>query len=115
MLYIIGIGINEFESLSLGSLEILKNSDIIYVERFTGFISDEFMQNLSNLLRNSRDSKSRNDIEIKFIKRWFIEDGREILENAQKSQVCILVYGDPLVATTYNELLVRAKKTIRRI
>ena len=28
MLYIIGIGINEFESLPLGSMEILRNSDI---------------------------------------------------------------------------------------
>ena len=46
MLYIIGIGINEFESLPLGSMEILRNSDIVYVERFTGFISDEFVQNL---------------------------------------------------------------------
>ena len=87
MLYLIGIGINEFESLSLGSLEILKKSDIVYVERFTGFISDEFMKNLSGLLRNPRDSKSRDDIEIKFIKRWFIEDGREVLKNAQKFHV----------------------------
>jgi len=91
-------------------MEILKNSDIVYVERFTGFISDEFVNNLSDILRNTSGSRSTNDIEIKFIKRWFIEDGRKILENAQNSNVCILVYGDPLVATTYNELLVRAKK-----
>ncbi|MDN5845714.1 MAG: diphthine synthase [Candidatus Nitrosocosmicus sp.] len=110
MLYIIGIGINEFKSLPLGSMEILRSSDIVYVERFTGFISDEFVRNLSDTLQMKNASKSRIDIDIKFIKRWFIEDGREILENAQKSLVCILVYGDPLVATTYNELLVRARK-----
>jgi diphthine synthase len=110
MLYIIGIGINEFESLPLGAMDILKNSDIVYVERFTGFISDEFVQGLSNKLHDMGPSKSKTDIDIKFIKRWFVEDGREILENAQKSHVCVLVYGDPLVATTYNDLLVRAKK-----
>ena len=110
MLYIIGIGINEFESLSIGSMEILRNSDNVYIERFTGFISDEFVQNLSDTLQNTSGSKSRKNVDIKFIKRWFIEDGGEILEKAQKSHVCILVYGDPLVATTYNELLVRAKK-----
>ncbi len=60
MLYIIGIGINEFESLPLGSMEILRNSDIVYVERFTGFISDEFVQNLSDTLQNTSASKSRN-------------------------------------------------------
>ncbi len=115
MLYIIGIGINEFESLSLGSMEILKNSDIVYIERFTGFISDDFMKNLSDILQNPHDSKTRNDIEIKFIKRWFIEDGREILENAQKSQVCILVYGDPLSSNYLQRTTCEGKKTIRRI
>lgn len=109
MLYIIGIGINEIESLSLGSIDILKKSDIVYVERFTGFISSEFVVTLSNLLENSNTS-SHSKPEIKFIKRWFIEDGRKILENSTILNVSILVYGDPLVATTYNELLVRAKK-----
>ena len=79
MLYIIGIGINEFESLPLGSMEILRNSDIVYVERFTGFISDEFVRNLSDILQNTSASKSRIDIDIKFIKRWFIEDGERSL------------------------------------
>ena len=110
MLYIIGIGINEFESLSLGSIEILRRSDIIYIERFTGFISDGFVESLAIKLQSSSESKTRIDDKIKLIKRWFIEDGRVILENAKKSVVCVLVYGDPLIATTYNELLVRAKK-----
>ena len=114
MLYIIGIGINEFESLPLGSMEILRNSDIVYVERFTGFISDEFVRNLSDVLQKTSVSKSEINVEIKFIKRWFIEDGREILENAQKSHVCVLVYGDPLVATTYNESTGEGKKSINR-
>jgi diphthine synthase len=91
-------------------MEILRSSDIIYVERFTGFISDEFVDSLSYKLQNSSESKSRIEFKIKFIKRWFIEDGREILEHARKSNVCVLVYGDPLIATTYNELLVRARK-----
>ena len=55
MLYIIGIGINEFESLAIGSMEILRNSDIVYVERFTGFISDEFVQNLSDTYKIQAD------------------------------------------------------------
>ena len=77
MLFVIGIGINEFESLPLGSIEILRSSDIVYVERFTGFISDEFVQKLSDTLQKKSAPESGIDIEIKFIKRWFIEDGRE--------------------------------------
>jgi diphthine synthase len=91
-------------------MEILRNSDIVYVERFTGFVSDEFVEELSSKLQNTSVSRSTNNFKIKFIKRWFIEDGKEILENARNSNVCILIYGDPLIATTYTELLVRAKK-----
>ena len=111
MLYIIGIGISEFESLTIKSLEIIKKCDIVYLERFTGFISDEFLKKLNeNILKNSATNVNGTKTELKFVKRWFIEDGREILQKARLFDVCILVYGDPLVATTYSELLVRAKK-----
>ena len=110
MLNVIGIGINEFGSLSMDSIEILKKSDIIFLERFTGFISDNFLTKLKSLLDDPKDKQSDSNIDIKFVKRWYIEDGREILEKSSLFNVSILVYGDPLVATTYNELLVRAKK-----
>ena len=111
MLYIIGIGISEYDSLSINSLEIIKNCDVIYLERFTGFISDDFFKKLKEeVLKNPKTRSSSKDHEIKFVKRWFIEDGKEILQKASSLEVCILVYGDPLVATTYSELMVRAKK-----
>lgn len=110
MLHIIGIGISEFDSLPIGSVEVLKNSDFVFLERFTGFISDDFMMKIHNILNNSKESQLNSGIDIKFVKRWFIEDGREILEKASSNNVSILAYGDPLVATTYNELMVRAKK-----
>lgn len=111
MLHIIGIGIYEFDSLSMGSIEIIRNCDFIYLERFTGFISDEFLHKLKEeILKDSCSTYSTPRSELKFVKRWFIEDGTEILQKANNFDVCILVYGDPLVATTYNELVVRAKK-----
>jgi diphthine synthase len=42
--------------------------------------------------------------------RWFIEDGREILESAKNNDVALVVYGDPLIATTHLELRVRAER-----
>lgn len=110
MLCIIGIGISEFDSLPIGSFDILKNSDFVFLERFTGFISDDFLVKIKKIIFDSKDSKSISEADIKFVKRWYIEDGREILEKAAVKNVSILVYGDPLVATTYNELVVRAKK-----
>ena len=35
--------------------------------------------------------------EIQVVKRWFIEDGREMLKNALDKTVCVLIYGDPLL------------------
>ncbi|MBA3749746.1 MAG: diphthine synthase [Nitrosopumilus sp.] len=110
MLYLIGVGINEYDSLSSGSIEILKHSNIVYIERFTGFLSNEFIVKIKSLLSSMDNSDEINKIEIQLVKRWFLEDGKKILENSVKKTVCILVYGDPLIATTYNELLVRASK-----
>ena len=110
MLYLIGVGINEYDSLSYGSVEILKNSDMVYVERFTGFLSDDFIIKITSILKLHEGQNPKDGVEVQLVKRWFIEDGREILENSLKQNVCILIYGDPLIATTYNDLLVRASK-----
>jgi diphthine synthase len=110
MLFLIGVGINEYDSLSSGSIKALKDSNIIYIERFTGFLSNGFLEKINSLANDVDFSSQKNRIEVQLIKRWFIEDGREILEKSLKENVSILVYGDPLIATTYNELLVRAKK-----
>ncbi len=110
MLYLIGVGINEYDSLSNGSIEVLKHSNITYIDRFTGFLSDEFVTKIKTLLNVAADSNQEDRIEIKFVERWFVEDGREILKNSSEKTICVLIYGDPLVATTYNELVVRASK-----
>jgi diphthine synthase len=110
MLYLIGVGINEYDSLSIGSIDILKHSDIVYLDRFTGFLSEEFALKLKNILNLTDNSNHGNRAEVKFVERWFIEDGREILDNSLEKNVCVLIYGDPLIATTYNELIVRAIK-----
>lgn len=108
MLYLIGVGIDEINSLGLGTLDIIMNCDIVYVERFTGFLSDNFIYKLEQILQQRTKSGSSFS-KIRLIKRWFIEDGKELLEASQAGNICILIYGDPLMATTYNELLVRAK------
>ncbi len=110
MLCLMGVGINEFDSLSIGSIEILKQSNIIYIDRFTGFLSDEFVLKIKTLSKITDNSTQESSPEVQVVKRWFVEDGREMLKNAFEKTVCVLIYGDPLIATTYNELLVRASK-----
>jgi diphthine synthase len=45
---------------------------------------------------------------VKLVARWFVEDGREIIEQAKSQKIAIVTYGDPLIATTHNELRARA-------
>jgi diphthine synthase len=110
LLFLIGVGINEGNSLSIDSIDILKKSKKIYVDSFTGFLSDSFIHSIKTLLDFGYSSEIKNKTVIQFVKRWFVEDGREILEDSVKENVSILIYGDPLIATTYSELLVRARK-----
>ena len=46
--------------------------------------------------------------EFRPAKRWLVEDGNEILENAKRKKVVLLSYGDPYIATTHIELRIRA-------
>ena len=110
MLWIIGIGINGYKGISIDALEILKKCDRVYVERFTSPVSDNDLEGLNTLIKkNSYDY----DLIIP-VQRWFVEDGRELIEQSQYRNIALLTYGDPLVATTFTELQVRAiKRSIR--
>ncbi len=109
MLYLIGTGVNEYDSLSLDSISVLQKSDFIFIERFTGYLSDSFIDRIYSILFSFPGASKRNP-KIQTVNRWFIEDGRDILQKSKDNDVSIIIYGDPLIATTYTELLVRAKK-----
>lgn len=110
MLWIIGIGINGYMGISTDAIEVLKKCDRIYLERFTSPVSEDDIRGLNALIE-------KNDRVNEFIipvQRWFVEDGREIIEQSQFKNIALLTYGDPLIATTFTELLVRAvKRSIR--
>ena len=98
MLYFIGLGISGISELSDSTLSIIKNADIVYLESFTSPISETEKEQLANMC----------DGEFKIAKRWLVEDGNEILENAKKREVVLISYGDPYIATTHLELKTRA-------
>lgn len=101
MLYLIGAGIYDtFETCN--SVNILKDCDRIYIERFTSPISDNFIQILKSTLEPNK--------KIEFVKRWFVEDGRQILDESKTLNVGLVSYGDPTIATTFTELRIRAIK-----
>jgi diphthine synthase len=106
MLWIIGIGINGYRGISTDALEVLGKCDKIYLEKFTSPLSDNDIRRLNILIaRNSHDHNI-----IIPVQRWFVEDGRELIEESKFKNIALLTYGDPLIATTFTELYVRAVK-----
>jgi diphthine synthase len=100
MLWFVGAGINGYRGLSLAALDVLRGCDKVYVERFTSALSDSDLQGLNSILGK----------EVRPVQRWFVEDGREILEVAKRNEIALVTYGDPLIATTHSELRSRAAR-----
>jgi diphthine synthase len=100
MLWFVGIGINGHRGLSIEALDVLRKCDIVYIERFTGALTEVDLQGLNSLL----------EVPTKPVQRWFVEDGRDLLETARTKDVALVTYGDPLIATTHSELRSRAAK-----
>ena len=98
MLWFVGLGISGISELSDNTISIIKNANTVYLESFTSPISKTEKEQLANMC----------DGEFKIAKRWLVEDGNEILENAKKREVILISYGDPYIATTHLELKTRA-------
>lgn len=99
MLWLIGIGIHGFKGINLYSIEILKSIDRILLEQYTSPI-DESIEILEGVIGKK----------VSIVPRWYVEDGREILREAEEKDVALLTYGDPLIATTHIDLLNRARE-----
>lgn len=100
MLWFVGAGINGYRGLSLAAVDVLKKCDIVYVERFTSSLSEADIAGLGSIIGRQPT----------LVQRWFVEDGRGMLEAAKAKQVALVTYGDPLIATTHSELRARASK-----
>jgi diphthine synthase len=98
MLWFVGLGISGFKSIPNEALDILSKVDIVYLEQFTSPIGESDLVKIKNVIKG----------EFKPAKRWLVEDGNEILQNAKKKKVVLLSYGDPYIATTHIELRTRA-------
>ena len=100
MLWFIGLGVSGISELSDNTISIIKNAEIVYLESFTSPISEDEKIQLENISSGK----------FKIAKRWLVEDGNEILENAKERETVLISYGDPYIATTHLELKTRAIK-----
>ena len=100
MLWFIGLGISGSKSIPIEAIDVLAKADIVYFEQFTSPISVSEWSKIKNMTKGY----------LRLAKRWMVEDGNEILQNAKKKKVALLSYGDPYIATTHIELRARAIK-----
>ena len=98
MLYLIGLGLDK-KGISLEALEILGRCNKIYFENYT-----------VDFPYSAKELEKVIGKKVSIADRKIVEEKNDIVNDAKKKKVAVLVYGDPLSATTHVDLLMRAKK-----
>jgi diphthine synthase len=96
-LVFVGLGLGA-KGISLEGIEELKSADSIYLEYYT-------TPHEPQLLRQLENSTGKRPI---VVDRDFVEDGTRIISEAKERKVALAVLGDPMIATTHDELRTRA-------
>ena len=99
MLYLVGLGLWDEKDITLRGLEIAKKSDKVYLEAYTSYPMGLDKENLEKLVGKQVIELTRKDVEVK----------PKFLEEAKNLDVTVLIGGDPLVATTHHDIILRAK------
>jgi diphthine synthase len=100
VLNIIGIGLGDEKDITVRGLELVKQSDLVVLEGYTSkLLSDT---GLSSFYGKKVVIADRNFVEK--------EAEEKLLKPAKTSNVSFLVIGDPLGATTHNDLIRRAEQ-----
>ncbi len=99
MLYLIGIGLSS-KDISLRGIEALKKCKKAYLEDYT-----------SSFLYSVRELEKTINRKVIKINREFVESADILLNESKKQNIALLIYGDPLSATTHIDLVLRAIKS----
>ncbi len=95
----VGLGLGP-RGISIEGVEELRSADVVYLEYYT-------TPHEPQLLKQLQDASEKH---ITIVDREFVEDGNRILSDAGEKKVVLSVLGDPMIATTHNELRARAIK-----
>jgi len=94
MLNIIGIGLRGLESITLGSADLIRSSDEVYLDTYTSILPEGSLGEISRFFNR----------EIIPVGREFIEGDSPIIERSRNTTVSLLVSGDGMSATTHKVL-----------
>lgn len=95
----VGLGLGA-KGVTLEGVGELAESDVVYLEYYTTPHEPQLLKQVQ--------TAARKDFAV--VDREFVEDGNRILSEAEGKKVALAVPGDPMIATTHNELRARAMK-----
>lgn len=98
MLYLIGLGLWDEKDITLKGLEIARSCEKVYLENYTSVLAGTSKEKIEKLI-------GKKIIELD---RKAVEEEARFIDEAKGQDIALLVAGDPLVATTHWDLLVRA-------
>src|SRR5271157_2897314 len=93
----VGLGLGS-KGITLEGVEEVRAADVAYLEYYT-------TPHEPRLLREVQHATGK---QLVIVDRAFVEDGNRLLEEARSKRVVLAVLGDPMIATTHNELRARA-------
>jgi diphthine synthase len=99
VLNIIGIGLGDEKDITLKGFELVKKSDIVYLENYTSKLNCD-VSKLEKLYGKKIILANRN----------LVENKTEIVDNAVKKDVSLLIIGDVFGATTHIDIVQRARE-----
>jgi len=99
MLYLIGLGLNDENDLTLKAVEIAKKCEC-FIELYTSIWKGS-LENLKEIIKKDINVLNRKDLE---------ENLELFIEKAKKNDIALFVPGDPLAATTHIDVVFEAKR-----
>ena len=100
MFYLIGLGLFDSQDISLKGINTLKNADKVYAEFFTSRLFGSNIEEIEKIINKK----------ITILNRQEVEEETPFLKEAKTSNIALITGGDPLIATTHSEFLVKAHK-----
>src|SRR3989338_1116781 len=100
MLSLIGTGLNP-RQMTIEAIEAAKKADVVFVEVYTSRLGEGNTSELEKILGKKITPVGRGEME---------ENAEKLVELSKKQYVCILVIGNPLFATTHQQIVADAEK-----
>ncbi|MBA3044677.1 MAG: diphthine synthase [Candidatus Thermoplasmatota archaeon] len=97
-LIFIGLGLGNEKGITLNGLETARSCDSAFMESYTSILEEGSVPKLEEMFGKK----------IHILDREGVETGMEVLEHAAREDVCFLVPGDAMSATTHVDMRLRA-------